>query len=148
VNRLMSRTTLAGLALVAALAMPGVASAALCPPGSNNPAYCASIQRQISVIERSARQILSSYKAIRASTLRIDARVKGASVHKAVNGLLAKAARAAAKAEQLLKKAKTQSHDRYAERATVATARREAATARAFAAQARLLAARALISHG
>lgn len=140
-NRLMSRTTIAGLAVAAVLAMPGAASATPCPPGSNIPAYCANLKKQVQQIQKSALEILASYEHIRASAISIKKKVKGVAMRNQVDNLLAKAQKHVDLAKRLLKQAKTQSHNVYLERATVARARREVALARVFAAEARVIAA-------
>lgn len=147
-KRLIGRTTIVGLAASAVLAMPGPASAMPCPPGTNNPLYCAHLEKQVEQIEKSTLEILASYKSIRTSAISLNKKVKGAAMRKQVETLLAKAQRHVDLVKRLLKQAKTQSHNVYLARATVAKARREAALARVFAAEARVIAAIQVVTGG
>lgn len=123
------------------------ASAALCPAGSTNPLYCAKLIAQVKQIRKSALQIEASYNSIVASTKKIERRVKSASIRAQVDGLLAKGAKLDAKKIRLLKQATTQ-RSVYAQRATVAEARKDIAIARVYAAQARVIAAIAVVTGG
>ncbi len=123
------------------------ASAALCPAGSTDPLYCAKLIAQVKQIRKSALQIEASYNSIVASAKKIEKRVKSASIRAQVDGLLAKGARLDAAKIRLLKQATTQ-RSVYAQRATVAEARKDIAIARVYAAQARVIAAIAVVTGG
>jgi hypothetical protein len=123
------------------------ASAALCPAGSTDPLYCAKLIAQVKQIRKSALQIEASYNSIVASAKKIEKRVKSASIRAQVDGLLAKGARLDALKIKLLKQATTE-RSVYAQRATVAEARKDIAIARVYAAQARVIAAIAVVTGG
>ena len=139
---------LAALACGIALAVSAApASAVPCPPGSNIPAYCAHLKKQVAQIRKSALEIEASYNSIVASTHSILRKVKSQSTINQVNALLKKGASLDAKKMALLKLA-TRQIDVYKQRASVARGRQDIAIARIDAAEAREIAAIAVVTGG